>query len=74
MRRIFEVWFYIGVLLGFYGTLLTAAGAYQWLNPPATVLAGKHATFWAGMILLLVGGAYTIRFWPRLLSPNSHSR
>ncbi len=65
MRKTFEVWFYIGALLGFYGILLTAAGAYQWFHPPATVLAAKHATLWAGVALLLVGGAYTFLYWPR---------
>ena len=65
MRKTFEVWFYIGALLGFYGILLTVAGVYQWVHPPATVLAAKHATFWAGIVLLLVGGAYTIAYWPR---------
>lgn len=67
MRRSFEVWFYIGVLLGIYGVMLTAAGGYQWVHPPSTVLAGYHATFWAGVALLIVGGGYTIAYWPRLL-------
>ncbi len=65
MRRTFEVWFYIGVLLGVYGVMLTLAGVYQWLHPPAVVLAGMHATFWAGVALLLVGGTYTVLYWPR---------
>ncbi len=64
MRRTFEVWFYIGALLALYGVMLTAAGAYQWVHPPATVLAGLHSTFWAGALLLLVGGIYTIAYWP----------
>lgn len=64
MRQHFEVWFYIGVLLGLYGIMLTFAGVYQWVHPPHTVLAGKHATFWAGCILLLVGATYTVTSWP----------
>lgn len=71
MRRPFEVWFYIGVILGLYGIMLTLAGVYQWIYPPPTVLAGKHATFWAGCILLLIGGAYTIGFWPKKLKDTS---
>ena len=65
MRRTFEVWFYIGALLGSYGVLLLGGGIYQWVHPPATVLAGYHATFWAGVALLVVGGAYAIVYWPR---------
>lgn len=64
-HRVFEVWFYIGTLLAIYGVLLTAAGVYQWLNPPATTLAEYHATFWAGGLLLLVGGAYVAIYRPR---------
>ena len=66
MRRTFEVWFYIGTLLGVYGVLLTCAGVFQWIHPPATVLAQEHATFWAGIILLLVGGTYIVVYWPHL--------
>ena len=64
MRRTFEVWFYIGALLAVYGVLLTGAGVYQWMHPPATVLARMHSTFWAGVLLLMVGGVYTTVYWP----------
>ncbi len=65
MRRNIQVWFYIGAVLGLYGIMLTSAGVYQWIHPPATVLAGYHATFWAGATLLTVGGIYTLTYWPR---------
>ena len=65
MQRNIQVWFYIGAVLALYGIMLTAAGVYQWIHPPATVLAGYHATFWAGVTLLIVGGAYTLAYWPR---------
>ena len=72
MTRRFEVWFYIGALLGLYGVMLTAAGIYQWFHPPTTVLSGYHATFWAGVTLLLVGGAYTFAYWPRSQRDQAH--
>lgn len=65
MRRTFEVWFYIGAMLALYGVLLTIAGVFQWINPPATVLAEKHATLWAGVLLLAIGGIYTVLYWPK---------
>ena len=65
MRRNIQVWFYIGAVLGLYGIMLTSAGVYQWIHPPATVLSGYHATFWAGVALLIVGGIYTLAYWPR---------
>jgi hypothetical protein len=72
MRRTFEVWFYIGSVLGLYGILLTAAGVYQWIHPPPTVLAKEHATFWAGVLLLTVGTIYVIGFWPKPGSGDPH--
>ena len=69
-RRSFEVWFYIGALLSIYGLMLTGAGVYQWVHPPDTVLAGAHATFWVGVMLLTVGLAYTILYWPKPGSGN----
>ena len=65
MARAFTVWFYIGSLLSLYGIILTAAGLYQVIHPPPTVLSSYHATLWAGMVLLLVGGAYLLAYWPR---------
>lgn len=72
MQRTFVVWFYIGALLAVYGVLLTGAGIFQWLHPPATVLAREHATFWAGIILLLVGGTYTGVYWPTPGTSKAH--
>ena len=65
MGRAFTVWFYIGVLLSIYGVLLTAAGVYQVLHPPATVLSAYHATLWVGGLLLVIGLGYTISYWPK---------
>lgn len=72
MRRTFEVWFYIGVLLGVYGLLLFCGGIYQWVHPPPTVLAAKHATFWAGLLLLVIGAIYTVTYWPKPGSGDPH--
>ena len=74
--RTLEVWSYMGALLGVNCLMLTAAGIYQWVQPPVNVLAGKHATFWAGVALLLVGGAYAGFYWPsrRVNPPMNASR
>lgn len=71
MRRNFEVWFYIGAILSFYGLLLLAAGITQWIHPPQTVLSGEHATFWAGVALLLLGSVYIAIYRPRKGKQNS---
>lgn len=53
-----NVWLYIGGLLAIYGVLLIGGGIVQWIHPPGTVLEQYHATFWAGIVLLFVGGLY----------------
>ncbi len=71
MGRAFTVWFYIGALLSIYGVLLTAAGLYQIVQPPATVLAAYHATLWVGVLLLIVGFGYILAYWPRRKRPGA---
>jgi energy-converting hydrogenase Eha subunit E len=73
VRRTFEVWFYIGAMLSLYGVMLTIAGLYQWVHPPATVLAGKHATFWAGALMLILGAGYTVWNWPKSGGIDPHN-
>lgn len=63
-RQPLPVWFWIGALLGVYGILLTAAGIYQFSHPPETVLSEYHATFWAGLLLLAIGGVYLVLYRP----------
>ena len=64
-ERSIEIWFYIGTLLAVYGVVLTAAGMYQWIHPPPAVLASYLATFWAGIILGVIGGMYVAVYRPR---------
>lgn len=58
------IWFFIGALLLLYGLIITGAGIYQFWHPPHTVLAKDHASFWGGLALILLGGGFTIGFWP----------
>ncbi len=74
MAKTFTVWFYIGALLTLYGVILTAAGVYQLVHPPPTVLSGYHATLWAGVVLLLTGAGYLLAYWPRPPGPPEASQ
>jgi hypothetical protein len=62
-----SIWFFIGILLTIYGVLITATGIYELMSPPAhpTVLAELHASLWWGLILLIIGLIYFIRFFPK---------
>ena len=62
-----SIWFLIGLLLTAYGVLITAAGVYQELAPPAQpqVLANLHAGIWWGLLILAIGLFYCWHFQPR---------
>ena len=59
-----SIWFFIGVLLTVYGVLITGAGLYGLAHPPAVRLAWLHAGLWWGLVLVVIGGAYTYAFFP----------
>ena len=62
-----SIWFFIGVLLSLYGVLITGTGLFEFIFPPVhrPVLAELHATLWWGIVLLVIGLSYLIRFYPR---------
>ncbi len=62
-----SIWYFVGVLLLVYGVLITGAGLYEFVAPPAraVVLAELHAGVWWGALLLVLGAFYTFRFAPR---------
>lgn len=62
--QMLPVWFFIGVLLVLYGIIIVWTGLAEWTHPPATVLSRYHPTFWGGLVLLVLGGFYAIRFRP----------
>ena len=59
-----SIWFFIGVLLLIYGVLIFGAGIYGLSHPPNVVRADLHAGIWWGVLLLVLGSVYTVRFRP----------
>lgn len=61
-----SIWFFIGCLLSIYGVLITGAGLYELVSPPAraVVLAELHAPIWWGLLMLAGGLAYVYFFRP----------
>lgn len=63
-REMLPVWFFVGMLLLFYGIVILAVGILDYNDPPRVVLADYHASVWGGIILCLIGGFFTLRFFP----------
>jgi len=59
-----SIWFFVGVLLLCYGILILGSAIVNYNNPPKVVLANLHADLWWGILLLLMGLFYSIRFRP----------
>jgi uncharacterized membrane protein len=61
-----SIWFFIGVLLAFYGALIFGSGIYELVTGilPNVVLARLHAPVWWGGMMLALGLFYCIRFVP----------
>ena len=59
------VWFFIGVLLLIYGVIILYVGIAEYRHPAPVVLASYHASLWGGILLVILGGGYTFKFWPR---------
>ena len=66
--RQISIWFFIGVSLFGNGLLITGAGVHEWLVPafaPHVMLGRLHANFWWGLMLLIIGAWYCVRFAPK---------
>lgn len=64
-RHMLSVWFFIGVLLLVYGVILCITAIAEFSHPPAIVLARYHPGLWGGIVLILIGGFYAVRFRPK---------
>ena len=66
------IWFFIGSLLSVYGILILGTGIYNLINPPEhpVVLANLHMDIWWGILLVVVGLIYGIKYWPFREKPS----
>jgi hypothetical protein len=63
-RHMIPVWFFVGVLLLLYGVMIFMKGIFEWSNPPDTILSNLHPTFWWGILLIILGGIFTLTHRP----------
>jgi cytochrome c biogenesis protein CcdA len=64
-HHMLPVWFFIGVLLTLYGVIILITSILQFSHPTIVEFARYHAGIWGGILLLVIGGFYTLKFWPR---------
>jgi len=48
-----------------YGDIILYVGVNEYTHPTPVVLASYDAPVWGGIVLILLGGFYTLKFWPR---------
>jgi hypothetical protein len=65
-KHVIPIWFFIGILLTVYGVLILGAGLWDVIYgiKRDVVMAEAHAAVWWGILLLVIGGFYGIRFRP----------
>jgi hypothetical protein len=61
-----SIWFFIGVMLTVYGTMIVVYGLSELVTGQTAnvVLANLHAPIWWGGFMLAVGLFYLLRFRP----------
>ena len=64
-HHIIPVWFFVGLLLFTYGTLIFLSGVSEWRDPPPTVLSDLHAPVWWGGLMIALGLSYIVIFRPQ---------
>lgn len=73
-RHLVSIWFFIGLLLDIYGVLILGWGIYELIHPSnhPVKMDYLHAGIWWGIVLLLLGLAYTVKFAPAKDGNNRH--
>jgi len=69
-HHMLPVWFFIGMLLTMHGVIIFIASIVDWSQPSQAILAQYHPGFWGGILLLLIGGIYVLKFRPRRPAGN----
>lgn len=67
MKKHISIWFLIGLQLAIYGILITAVSIYGIFSPPSppTVLEELHPGIYWGILMLVLGAFYTVKYKPK---------
>ncbi len=64
-HHMLPVWFFIGLLLTIYGVIILITSIVDWSQPSQVILSRYHPGLWGGILLLLIGSFYVLKFRPR---------
>jgi hypothetical protein len=66
-KKMISIWFFIGLLLTLYGILIFGAGIYDLIVPGKhpVVLSELHAGVWWGVLMIVIGVVYIVKFKPK---------
>jgi hypothetical protein len=64
IRKMISIWFFVGGLLAVYGVLILIAGLSNGTAAGGreVVMQGLHLQIWWGIVLVVMGLGYVIRF------------
>jgi hypothetical protein len=65
-KQLISIWFFIGALLAVYGVLIASSELYHLGTPydHEVVLSDLHAGLWWGVLMLVLGVFYCLKFRP----------
>lgn len=65
-KPVISIWFFIGALLTVYGVLIAGSEVFRFgtAQDHAVVLADLHAGLWWGLLMLVLGIFYCVKFRP----------
>lgn len=66
-QKVISIWFFIGVLLSIYGVVIFIANLMDYISPSpehTVVLWNLHFGIWWGILLIIIGGTYSVVFRP----------
>lgn len=59
--KMISIWTWVGIILGFYGAIITAMGVYYVFTPETlTATASYNPSLWWGIIMLIASAAFLI--------------
>ncbi len=64
-KKMIPVWFFVGILLTIYGSVVFISGIYWYVRPINIVAGYLHAGIWWGILMTIFGLFFIIKNVPK---------